>query len=270
VPFVVALLTPFDARGRVDLARLRAHALWLQAQGADGFVATGWCGEFLYLSDREREAIHRTVLETAMGKPVFPCTWDPSPSTATFLTEAALQQGARAVLMPPPLLYPLDDASLLSWYEGLAHLGPVMAYHHPDTGSPIRPSLASKLVEEGLVKGIVDHSGDPWRLARLARAHPSLVWSADDAVLCEARGIGQLAGVISDLANVWPAFTRRVFDGDEALDAALLERHVSIERGGGLRAMKTLVGLGCRAPLLAPAPSELRDLPSAETPSSGR
>ena len=62
--FVVSLLTPFDPRGRVDLARLRAHVLWLSACGVEGFIAGGAAGEFLYLSDREREAVHRTVLDT--------------------------------------------------------------------------------------------------------------------------------------------------------------------------------------------------------------
>jgi len=265
VPFVVALLTPFDGRGRVDLARLRAHALWLQTQGAEGFVATGWCGEFLYLSDREREAIHRTVLESAMGKPVYPCTWDPSPSTSTFLTEAAMQQGAKAVLMPPPLLHPLDDDAIMRWYEAVARSAPVLALHHPGAGTELRLPLVARLLEAGLIEGIVDASGDPWRVARLAQAHPERVWCADDGVLAQARSMPGLAGAVSEVANVWPAFTRRLWDGDDQLDAAMLERHVRLQRSGGLRAMKSLVGLGCRSPMVEPPEDALVDLPPAES-----
>ena len=267
MPFVVALLTPFDPRGRVDLARLRAHTLWLQTQGADGFASTGWSGEFLYLSDREREAIHRTVLESAMGKPVFPCTWDPSLSTATFLTEAALQQGAKGVLMPPPLLYDLDDDAIMRWYESLAKAGPVLAYHHPRAGTPVTLGLAARLLEAGLVQGIVDQSGDPWRVARLVQAHPGRVWSASDAVLSRARTMPDIAGHISEVANIWPSFARRVWDGEDHLDATLLERVVGLESAGGLRAMKSLAGFGCRPPLVAPPDDHLMDLAPAESPS---
>ena len=85
-PLLVSLVTPHDAQGRVDLPRLRAHVLWLAAQGVDGFVATLTAGELPYLTDREKEAVHRTVLDAAGGRDVFVCTWDPSPATATWLT----------------------------------------------------------------------------------------------------------------------------------------------------------------------------------------
>ena len=87
--FFVATVTPFDARGRPDLARLRAHVLWLASQGVEGFVPTSTVGEFLYLSDREQEAVHRTVLDAARGLPVYPCVWHPSLTTMHYLFEAA-------------------------------------------------------------------------------------------------------------------------------------------------------------------------------------
>ncbi|NCG21719.1 MAG: hypothetical protein GWP91_22105 [Rhodobacterales bacterium] len=93
------------ARGRVDLARLRANILWLSLQGVDGFVCTGISGEFLYLPDREREAVHRTVLDTACDNLIYPCTWNPNSETTRYITEAAQEQGATGNLMPPPLYH---------------------------------------------------------------------------------------------------------------------------------------------------------------------
>src|SRR6187399_1850986 len=98
--FFVSLVTPFDREGRIDLPRLRAHVLWLANQGVEGFVPTLLAGELPYLSDREREAVHRTVLDAAGEREVLPCVWDPSPTTVAWLTLAAADAGAKGCLLP--------------------------------------------------------------------------------------------------------------------------------------------------------------------------
>ncbi len=169
--FIVATLTPFDTRGKVDLARLRAHVLWLVAQGVDGFVPSGTTGEFLYLSDREREAVHRTVLDTAPGKPVFPCTWDPSPTTTAYLTDAAYEQGALAVLVPPPLYYRVDVDTVRTWYASMGHKGvPILAYHHPQY---IPHRHLARAVQRAPRRGtdLGDHGLEPRHLAYATALH---------------------------------------------------------------------------------------------------
>ena len=268
MPFAVALLTPFDSSGRVDLAKLRAHVLWLTAKGAEAFVATASAGEFLYLSDREREAVHRTVIESSMGRPVIACTWDPSPTTTEYLSKAAVEQGAHAILLPPPLGYELDDDLVMRWYESASqHGGITFAYH---LGGPNRPSSlpldrVNALFSRGLVSGLVDESDDPWRLRRLAQAHPGAVWSCHDGILPTMRELASLGGVVSVAANVWPTFTHRVYEGDAALQQTMLDRTVRTQRAGGLRALKSLKRFGCRAPLVAPPDEALEGLPPAES-----
>lgn len=265
--FVVSLLTPFDPRGRVDLARLRAHVLWLSACGVEGFIAGGAAGEFLYLSDREREAVHRTVLDTARGKVVIPCTWDPSPITTAYLTGAAIDQGAKAALLPPPLFYELDDDAIHGWYRSMAEKGTLCACHDPVAiPSSIGAPLYARMLDERTVSSMVDVSGDIWRLRRLAAAHPGTVWASDDRIMASARREAGLAGFVSVLANAWPAFCLRLWRGEEDLEPALVDRAVKIRRAGGLRALKSLVRMGCRSPLLEPADEQLMGLPTPESP----
>lgn len=270
--FTIALLTPFDASGRVDLAKLRAHVLWLAAKGTDGFFATLACGEFPFLSDREREAVHRTVLEAAMGRAVYPCTWDPSPTTCEYLTKAAVAKGAKAVVLPPPLYYDLDDTVVLRWYEQAARYGaPVFLYHLPRGNRPrISLALTHKLAQEGLIQGVVDASPDPWRIRRLAAALPGLVWAADDGVLPQVRSAEGLAGAASAAGNVWPSFTRRVYEGDTALFQTHIERSATLARAGGFRALKSLKRFGCRPPMIAPDDERLEGLPPAESATDAR
>ncbi len=265
--FVVSLLTPFDNRGRVDLARLRAHVLWLVACGVDGFIAAGSAGEFLYLSDREREAVHRTVLDAARDKIVVPCTWDPSPTTTAYLTGLSAEQGAKASLLPPPLLYELDDAAISAWYSAMAARGALWGWHDLEVSpSAISHKLASELLASGHIRGLVDGSGDLWRLRRLVLAHPGLVWAADDRLMASARHEQGLAGFISVLANVWPSFCLRLWRGEEALQEALIDRAIKVRRAGGVRAMKSLMRMGCRNPLTEPHDEALLGLPAPETP----
>ena len=190
--FLVATLTPFDSRGKVDLGRLRAHVLWLASVGVDGFLPTGTTGEFLYLSDREREAVHRTVLDAAGALPVYPCTWDPSPATTAYLSDAAREGGASGIILPPPLYYAVDDRVVVRWYTevaGKARL-PVLAYHHPGhIKTVISPSVYEQLRKSDVLAGMLDVSGDVFRLKRMAASDPGAIYAGNDAILGQARQI---------------------------------------------------------------------------------
>lgn len=268
--FFVATVTPFDSRGRVDLARLRAHVLWLTTQGVDGFVPTGTTGEFLYLTDREREAIHRTVLDTARGRPVYPCTWDPSPTTTQYLTDAAKEQGASGVLLPPPLYYELPDALIESWYRRMHETCnlPILAYHDPKhIPSTLSTDLYARLRRDGVIVGMQDSSGDIFRLQRVCNADPGAVFAGGDRLLLQLRRLHTCGGLVSEMGNVWPQFCMRLFrKGEDQLEEALADRVARLRQAGGLRAIKALLGMGCRGPLLAPHPEELMGLPPGEMP----
>lgn len=268
VLFFVALPTPFDGRGKVDLGRLRAHVLWLVAKGVDGFVATGSTGEYPYLTDHEREAIHRTVLDCARGMPVYACTWDPAPQTMRYLTEAAASNGASGVLLPPPLYYRLDDRAVEHWYRSVSAQNPlpVLAYHHPGSiPTGIHPELYERLRRDGVLAGMKDSSGDAFRLQRLSTSDPGAIYAGGDRVMLEASRIRFLGGFISAIGNLWPEFCVRLFKGrEEQLGDALLERVAKVRDAGGLRAIKAELGMGFRAPLIEPDASALAAIPARE------
>lgn len=265
----VETVTPFDARGRVDLGRLRAHVLWLAAQGVDGFVPTATAGEFLYLADREREAVHRTVLDAARGLPVYPFTWDPSPATTQYLTDAAREQGASGVALPPPLYHALPDAHVEDWYRRARETTnlPLLAWHDPShLPSPIGEALYLRLRQEEVIHGLVDHSGDISRLRRLTTLDPGAVLAGDDALIARAGRLRGTGGFVSTLANAWPAYCIQLHRDGAEPDDGLADRVARVRRAGGPRAIKALLGMHCRVPLSAPSPEELEGLPPAETP----
>lgn len=261
--------TPFDSSGRVDLGRLRAHVLLLVAKGIEGFVPTGVSGEFLYLTHNEREAVHRTVLDTARGLPVYPFTWDPNPSTTRYLTDAAAANGASGVVLPPPLFYRLEQGALQAWFVTIAEQCalPVLAFDSPRAiPSSLRIDAYKGLREAGHLAGMLDASGDPFRLQRACDADPGAVFAANDRILRDAPTTRFLGGLVSSLVNLYPSFVRRLLDGeDQALDDALIQRLNALEQAGGLRATKALLRMGHRSPLIPPDPDALGELPPAET-----
>lgn len=267
--FYVETVTPFDARGRVDLGRLREHVRWLTAHGIDGFVPTATTGEFLYLADREREAVHRTVLDAARGCPVYPFVWDPSPATTQYLTDAAREQGASGVVLPPPLYHALPEEHVETWYRQMRDtMGlPLLAWHDPThLPTPISEALYVRLRQDEVVVGMIDHSGDRRRLRRLAALDPGAVLAGDDALLTVARRL-RTGGFVSTLANAWPALCLRLYrEGETSPDEGFRDRVAMVRRAGGLRALKSLLGMHCRSPLPAPTPDEMEGLPPAEAP----
>ena len=266
--FFVATLTPFDSRGRVDLPRLRAHILWLAAQGVDGFIPTASVGEFLYLSDRERQAVHRTVLDVARGRAVYPCTWDPSPSTTKYLTDAALEQGASGVLMPPPLYYDVGEQALDHWFRSFKDETdlPVIAYHTPRyIRSNLSLELYARLRADGVLAGLHDCSGDFHRVRRLSNSDPGAVFVGNDRTMSQSASLATTGGFVSEIANVWPNFCRRIYKAREhQLEDALNDRIGDLGRAGGLRAMKAMLNMGCRLPMPAPQRADWEGLPAAE------
>ena len=266
--FLVANVTPFDARGKVDLGRLRAHILWLMAKGVEGFVPTSDAGEFLYLSDREREAVQRTVLDAARGLPVYPYIWDANPSTARYLADAAAAEGASGIFVPPPLHYDLEDEAITAWYRSVAEHSslPVLAHHNPDRMlTQVRQSVYSRLRDDGVIGGMLDSSSDIYRLQRLCDSDPGAMYASGDILLADAAQIRCLGGFVSTIGNLWPSFCRRVYqERQDELRDALRDRVNILRRAGGIRAIKAELSMGHRAPLIAPPQARMERVPARE------
>ena len=169
--------------------------------------------------------------------------------------------------MPPPLYYNLPDQVVESWYRQVHSMTelPLLAYHNPNhLQTAVNADLYARLRAEGVLAGMKDSSGDVFRLRRLCSQDPGAVYAGGDRLLGEANDIDDCAGFISLIGNAWPTFAKRILEGAPDLDEALTDRLNRLRRAGGLRAIKSLLRMGCRSQLIAP-PRELIDaLPAAE------
>lgn len=252
---------PFTPQGRVDLSALRVHLLWLQAHGVDGFVSCA--GEMLHLEHKEKEQVVEVVADTAPNLPRIACAWDPSPTRALRLAEHAIEHGATAVVVPPPVLAPVAEGALIEWYRAFTRAlpMPVYAWHDPRFGNDLGPGVSARLHEEAGVAGLLDASQDVFRVRRFAGAHPwGVLAYADHAPALPE--LDHLAGVVSVLANCWPELATRWYKGrDPDVAAAIPQRARALARAGGIPAIKRLLGVGARLPLAGVDEAELSKLP---------
>ncbi|MEO0604090.1 MAG: hypothetical protein AAF211_21815, partial [Myxococcota bacterium] len=144
---------------------------------------------------------------------------------------------------------------------------PIWAVHSRAFGTQLRPAGFAELREDGVLAGVLDDSRDRFRVARLAQLAPGGVMAGGDDLLPDLLEVPGLHAFVSILANLWPAFVLQlVRDRDAAMGQAWVERAQRVRAAGGLGAVKSLLSMGCRGPVLAAPDDALRGLPAAEMP----
>lgn len=261
---LASTLVPYARDGRVDPAALRAHTLWVLGHGVTGLAPL--LAEFLWLRPPEKEQVLQVVADAAGGRPFLPNVWDADPNVAIRLAALAASLGAKAVVLPPPMVDPIGDDGVVAWYRviGRTVTVPVVAWHHPRFGPDLTPRLLGRMRAEAGVAGVLDASGDAFRARRTAEDWAQRAWAGGDEVLPSLLDAPGLVGGVSDLAGLYPELGRRLFlEGDRALADAWTTRAAVIRRAGGLPAIKRLLGLGSRVPFVGADEALRKDLPPA-------
>lgn len=111
------IATPFDEQWEIDPAQLDAEIDWLFAHGADGIVVA-MVSEILRLSTAERMTLNELAVRSARGRgPVVVSVGAESTRTARELSRHALDAGADALMVTPPLLAPVTGSELVAYLD---------------------------------------------------------------------------------------------------------------------------------------------------------
>lgn len=273
-----AMVTPFDAQGRLDLDAAQRLARWLARRGNDGLVLAATTGEASTLSDEERCDLVRAVCE-AVTIPVLAGTGSNDTRHSVELTRQARGLGAAGVIAVSPYYNRPPQAGIEAHLRAIAAATdlPVMLYDVPlRTGRRIAEDVLLRLFRE--VPNIVafkDATADPPAAAALiaqAGRHFDL-YSGDDPYTLPLLAVGAV-GVVSTTAH-WtgPQFQQMITafrrgDVEEArqVHASLLDsfRFANSEDSVfsmNIKAMLRVLGqpVGeCRLPL-PPAPANVEE-----------
>ena len=232
---IAAIVTPFDARDRLDDAALRRVTRHVMEGGGDAIMTAGGTGEFPHLTREEKRRVAQAAVEETRGRiPVIAGTAACSTREAVELCQDAAQAGAAAVILTPPFYFPLPDRALYEHFAIVARESPVpvVVYNNPlYTGNDLKPSLIAELAGLDNVIGLKQSNSDLGALVeviRLAGDRISLCTGIDSqfypALCVGARGIFSTAACVipREMAAIYRAFRA----GDHA---AALAEHMRVQ-----------------------------------------
>jgi 4-hydroxy-tetrahydrodipicolinate synthase len=205
---LTAMVTPFDADGRLDLDVARTLARYLQDNGNDGIVVAGTTGEAPVLTDDERLSLFAAVIE-AVSIPVIAGTGTNDTAHSVHMTTEAQALGAAGVLAVCPYYNRPSQAGIAAHIRALAAATtlPVMVYDIPvRTGRKINTATLLSLFETPNIVALKDAAGNPGETAALVHAAANAeldveVYSGDDGLTLPLLAVGAV-GVVG-VATHW-------------------------------------------------------------------
>jgi 4-hydroxy-tetrahydrodipicolinate synthase len=286
---LTAMVTPFDADGRLDLDAAATVARFLQDQGNDGLVVAGTTGEAPALSEHEKLDLWRAVSE-AVTIPVVAGTGTNNTAETVELTRAATGCGAAGVLVVGPYYNRPSQAGIEAHFRAVAAATslPVVVYDVPGrTGRRIAHDVLVRLFRDvANVVGFKDATGDAPGSARLVAALGDGVdvYSGDDAMTLPLLATGAV-GVIGvsthwstpEFRELFAAWDKGDTTGAREVNARLLPSFdyansdtcvYSQSAKAALRVLGLPAG-DCRLPL-GPAPEGTEDRARAVLRALGR
>jgi len=206
---LVAIVTPMQEDGRLDMARFRELLDWHVAEGTDGIVVVGTTGESPTVDFDEHKELIRVAVDHAKGRiPVGAGTGGNSTAEAVELTESAKKAGATACLSVVPYYNkPAQEGLYLHFRKVAEKVGlPMVLYNVPGrTVADLANDTVMRLAEVPGIIGLKDATANIERGTDLIRRLPRnfAIYSGDDATSLALILLGG-HGCISVTANVAP------------------------------------------------------------------
>ena len=230
-----ALVTPFDASGRVDEAAVATLARRQIDAGVHFLVPCGTTGETPTLTEGERIRIVEIVVEAAAGRvPVLAGAGGYNTHEVVHTAAKMRAAGADGLLSVTPYYNKPTPEGLFQHYRAIAEAAslPIIVYNVPGrTGVNVDPATLARLATIPGIVGVKEASGNMAQICEVRRSVPAdfLVLSGDDSLTLPVMSIGG-AGVISVASNGLPAEMARLVElaergdyrGARTLHAALM------------------------------------------------
>ncbi|UTD28037.1 4-hydroxy-tetrahydrodipicolinate synthase [Bradyrhizobium sp. WD16] len=209
------MITPLDAGGAVDTGALAAFTDWQIRQGIHGLIPLGSTGEFLSLSEDERDAVIRTVVGTAAGRvPVLIGTGAEDTREAVRLSRKAEAMGADGVMIIPPFYSTPTDDELVHHYAAIAAAisVPIMVYNNPATANvDLKPELVARIAAIAGCDYIKESTLEVTRVRDIIRLAGSDMTVFGGILGFESFVMGA-QGWVAVASNVAPAAMTRIFE----------------------------------------------------------
>ncbi|WHT17901.1 4-hydroxy-tetrahydrodipicolinate synthase [Crossiella sp. CA-258035] len=220
---LVAMVTPFDAAGALDLDAAQKLAAHLVAKGCDGLVLNGTTGESPTTSDAEKSQLVRAVADAVGDRAAVVSgvgTYDTAHSVR--LAEEAAKAGAHGLLVVTPYYSRPPQSGLLAHFTAVAEATelPVMLYDIPPRSIvPIEVDTLRRLAEHPRIVAVKDAKGDLTAGTEVIAGTGLAYYSGDDVLNLPWLAVGGI-GFASVIGHVVPDRLRQLLTAYESGDVA--------------------------------------------------
>ena len=212
---IVALVTPMQADGSLDLVALDRLIDWHVESGTHALVVVGTTGESATLSVQEHcDLVAHCVQVTGRRISVIAGSGSNSTEEALYFTESARQHGADACLLVTPYYNKPSQKGLYQHFKAVAEAVdiPQILYNVPSrTACDLALETVDRLADLDNIVGIKDATGDVARGKKLIQrcGDRLAIYSGEDAISFSLM-MGGADGTISVTANVAPALMAKM------------------------------------------------------------
>ncbi|OFW79908.1 MAG: 4-hydroxy-tetrahydrodipicolinate synthase [Alicyclobacillus sp. RIFOXYA1_FULL_53_8] len=204
---LTAMITPFQADGRLDESGLKTLIDHLLATGTTAIVASGTTGESPTLSHDEKLRLFELTVQHVAGRvPVLAGTGGNNTETSLTLSREAVEIGVDGLLLVSPYYNRPSQDGLYAHFRTIAEAAkvPVMLYNIPGrTGVNIDTGTILKLAELPNVVAVKEASGNFAQIAQIAAEKPDdfFLYSGDDKFTLPMMALGAF-GIVSVASHV--------------------------------------------------------------------
>ena len=226
---ITAIVTPFDAAGKVDeegFVELLDH---LAANGSDGFVVCGTTGEAATLSIEE----HLGLIELAVsnrpeGTSIIAGAGSNDTRHAVLMTERSTELGADAILSVTPYYNRPNRRGIVAHYEEVVKATdrPIILYNIPSrTGTNLPNEFLAELAQLDQIEFVKQANPDD-----VAQVDGLGLYAGNDDMLAEVLDLGGLGGILVASHVVGPQMRQMVEQPElrAETDASLAEIYAAL------------------------------------------
>jgi 4-hydroxy-tetrahydrodipicolinate synthase len=192
---LTAMVTPFDADGRVDeeaAVRLMHH---LVEHGSDGLVVCGTTGEGSTLTDEEHLGMIGLAVQEMRGRcTIVAGVGSNDTRHAVYLTERATELGADALLSVNPYYNRPSRRGIVRHYEEVCRATdrPIVLYNIPQrTAADMSNDLLAELAQLANIAAVKQANPE-----NLAKIDGLMIYAGNDDLLADVLDLGEPGGIL--------------------------------------------------------------------------
>lgn len=217
-----AVTTQFTANDKLDLELFKVNIKAQLEAGVHGIVLGGTLGEASTLTDEERRILTRETVAFVKGKvPVLMNIAEQTTKAAINLAKTAQEDGAKGLMILPPMRYKASDAEVVEYFRAIANSTslPIMIYNNPvDYKIEVTLDMFAELIETcPNIQAVKESTRDTTNITRIKNRFGDrlAIMTGVDTLALESLVLGA-DGWVAGLVDAFPAETVAIYELQKA------------------------------------------------------